>query len=112
MGSPGLDHATAVCKHLNAPDFEHGAKLGASICAMTGDRGGARGHDHSKSGARFLETTAEHQTVTGLEKVQEGGHSRKRKLTDEDGGVQARITFSAFHCIPTTRISVGESSKD
>lgn len=112
MGSPGLDHAAAVCKHLNAFDFEHGAKLGARIWTVTGNRGGARGHDHSKRGARFLQTTAEHQAVTGLKKVEKCGHSWKRKLTDEDGCVQASIAFFAVYCVPASRICVGKSSED
>lgn len=112
MGSPGLDHATAVGKHLDAFDFEHGAKFGASICTMARDRGSARGHDHSKSGTRFLETTAEHQAVARLEKVEDGGHARERKLTDEDGCVQAFFAFFAFHCIAAGSIGVGESSEN
>lgn len=112
MGSPGLDHATTVCKHLNALDFEHGSKLGARICAVAGNRCSARGHDHSKGGARFLQATTEHQAVAGLEKVEEGWHSGKRKLTDEYGGVQASIAFFARHCVPAGRISVGKSSED
>lgn len=111
MGSPGLDHATAVCKHLNASNFKHGAKLGASTCAMTGDRRGARGHDHSKGGARSFQTAAEHEAVTGFEKVEEGWHSRERELTDEDGGVQASMAFVALHCIPASSISIGEGSE-
>ena len=96
MGPPCLDHATAVCKHLNAPDFEHGAEFGASACAMTGDRRGAGGDDHAKGGARFLETAAEHQAVTGLEKVEEGGHAGERQLADKDGGIQACIALFAL----------------
>lgn len=112
MGSPGLDHATAIVEHLDAPYFEHGAKLGASIRTVTLHGCSARGHDHSQSGARSLETAAEHQTVARLEKVEEGGHAGERELTDKDGCVQASITLFACDCIAAGSICVGEGSKD
>lgn len=79
---------------------------------MTGDRSGARGHDHSKSGARFFETTAEHEAVTGFEQVEEGGHAGERKLTNKYGGVQAGVVFFAVDCNTASGIGVWKSCED
>lgn len=73
---------------------------------------GLWGHDHAEARMGSLETATEHQAISGLEEMEDGGDAREGEIRYKDGGIETGVAFFVLDGLCALLVEEGVGFED